>query len=170
MSKPNSLPTGRGNNQTAMPKLIRLTIRLFIALCWFTEESVAKGWRRRGGHGRLLFVISGRPIWRSLRRRRSRPQRHRRVTPLSDSSRGREPRQSRVMTAPHEAAACGGSLDEAMGNAHDDEQTRLTWWQRAGIKALRRKGGRRDGEPLKPDDWEIDWRLHETRLGGVMSS
>ena len=57
-----------------------------------------------------------------------------------------------------------------MGNAHDDEQTRLTWWQRAGIKALRRKAGRRDGEPLKPEDWEIAWRLHETGLGGVVSS
>ena len=57
-----------------------------------------------------------------------------------------------------------------MGHEHDDEQTKLTWWQRAGIKALRRKAGRRDGEPLKPEDWEIAWRLHETGLGGVMSS
>ncbi len=57
-----------------------------------------------------------------------------------------------------------------MGHQDDDEQTRLTWWQRAGIKALRRKAGRRDGEPLKPEDWEIAWRLHETGLGGVVSS
>jgi adenylate cyclase len=57
-----------------------------------------------------------------------------------------------------------------MGHEHDDEQTKLTWWQRAGIKALRRKAGRRDGEPLKPEDWEIAWRLHETGLGGVVSS
>ena len=57
-----------------------------------------------------------------------------------------------------------------MSPAYDDEQTKLTAWQRAGIKALRRKAGRRDGEPLKPEDWEIAWRLHETGLGGVVSS
>ena len=56
-----------------------------------------------------------------------------------------------------------------MGHEHDDEQTKLTWWQRAGIKALRRKAGRRDGEPLKPEDWEIAWRLHETGLGSVVA-
>jgi adenylate cyclase len=48
------------------------------------------------------------------------------------------------------------------------EPTRLTWWQRAGIKALRRKAGRQAGEPLKPEDWEIAWRLHETGVGGMV--
>ena len=57
-----------------------------------------------------------------------------------------------------------------MSDEHGSEQTRLTAWQRAGIKALRRKAGRGDGEPLKPEDWEVAWRLHETGAGGVVSS
>jgi adenylate cyclase len=43
----------------------------------------------------------------------------------------------------------------------DDERVKLTLWQRAGVKRLRRRAGRREGEPLKPEDWEILWRLHE---------
>jgi adenylate cyclase len=41
------------------------------------------------------------------------------------------------------------------------ERTRLTLWQRLGARELRRRAGRRDGEPLRPEDWEIVWRLHE---------
>jgi adenylate cyclase len=43
----------------------------------------------------------------------------------------------------------------------DPEQRKLTLWQRAGMRQLRRKAGRREGEPLKPEDWEVIWRLHE---------
>jgi len=57
-----------------------------------------------------------------------------------------------------------------MSDAHGSEPTKLTWWQRAGMKAIRREAGRRDGEPLKPEDWEVAWRLHETGVGGVVSS
>jgi adenylate cyclase len=57
-----------------------------------------------------------------------------------------------------------------MTDGHGTEPTKLTWWQRAGMKAIRRKAGRRDGEPLKPEDWEVVWRLHETGVGGVVSS
>jgi adenylate cyclase len=41
------------------------------------------------------------------------------------------------------------------------ERTKLTLWQRAGMRQLRRKAGRREGEPLKPEDWAVIWRLHE---------
>jgi len=43
----------------------------------------------------------------------------------------------------------------------EPERTKLTVWQRAGMRQLRRKAGRREGEPLKPEDWEVIWRLHE---------
>jgi adenylate cyclase len=57
-----------------------------------------------------------------------------------------------------------------MSDGPGTEPTKLTWWQRAGMKAIRREAGRRDGEPLKPEDWEVAWRLHETGVGGVVSS
>lgn len=50
------------------------------------------------------------------------------------------------------------------------ETTKLTLWQRLGISVLRRRAGRRAGEPLKPEDWEVAWRLHETGIGGVVAS
>jgi adenylate cyclase len=43
----------------------------------------------------------------------------------------------------------------------EDERTRLTLWQRLGARELRRRAGRHDGEPLRPEDWEVVWRLHE---------
>ena len=57
-----------------------------------------------------------------------------------------------------------------MSDGPGTEPTKLTWWQRAGMKAIRREAGRRDGEPLKPEDWEVAWRLHETGVGGVVST
>jgi len=38
------------------------------------------------------------------------------------------------------------------------------------MRAIRRKAGRADGEPLKPEDWEVVWRLHESGVGGVASA
>ena len=38
---------------------------------------------------------------------------------------------------------------------------KLTLWQRLGARRLRRRAGRSGGEPLKPEDWEVMWRLHE---------
>jgi adenylate cyclase len=49
------------------------------------------------------------------------------------------------------------------------ERTKLTLWQRMGIRQLRRKAGRREGEPLKPEDWEVAWRIHEYGLGRVVN-
>src|SRR3989440_11328391 len=43
----------------------------------------------------------------------------------------------------------------------DDEPAKLTLWQRAGMRELRRRAGRLEGEPLKPEDWQVMWRLHE---------
>ena len=57
-----------------------------------------------------------------------------------------------------------------MSDPPASEHEKLTWWQRAGKKSLRRQAGRRDGEPLKPEDWEVAWRMHETGVGGVVSS
>jgi adenylate cyclase len=57
-----------------------------------------------------------------------------------------------------------------MSDAPGSEPTKLTRWQRMGMKAIRREAGRGDGEPLKPEDWEVVWRLHETGVGGVVSS
>jgi adenylate cyclase len=57
-----------------------------------------------------------------------------------------------------------------MSDGPGTEPTKLTWWPRAGMKAIRREAGRRDGEPLKPEDWEVAWRLHETGVGGVVST
>jgi adenylate cyclase len=47
----------------------------------------------------------------------------------------------------------------------DSERTRLTLWQRIGLKRLRRQAGRREGEPLRPEDWEVVWRLHGHGVG-----
>jgi adenylate cyclase len=48
-----------------------------------------------------------------------------------------------------------------MGRVSEPGRTKLTLWQRMGMRRLRRKTGRPDGEPLKPEDWEVMWRLHE---------
>ena len=61
MSKPKALAIGRGNNQSATPKLIRLMTRLFIALLWLTHaEYGAAAWRALnlslGGHRTLSYT------------------------------------------------------------------------------------------------------------------
>jgi adenylate cyclase len=58
-----------------------------------------------------------------------------------------------------------GPLDQ------DAEQTRqrLTMWQRVGLRRLRRAAGRKDGEPLEPEDWEALFRLHQHGMGRVVS-
>src|SRR3954470_22213147 len=38
------------------------------------------------------------------------------------------------------------------------------------LRRLRRKAGRRDGEPLEPEDWEHAWKLHDTGSGRVVGS
>jgi adenylate cyclase len=50
------------------------------------------------------------------------------------------------------------------------EDEKLTLWQRSGIWAVRRSAGRRAGEPLEPEDWEIAWKLHETGPGRLVGS
>ncbi|MCW3067398.1 MAG: family 3 adenylate cyclase [Solirubrobacterales bacterium] len=47
--------------------------------------------------------------------------------------------------------------------------TKLTPWQRAGARRIRRKAGRRADEPLKPEDWEVIWRLHEYGFNRVVN-
>jgi len=41
------------------------------------------------------------------------------------------------------------------------ERRKLTPWQRAGLRKLRKAAGKDEGEPLEPADWEALWRLHE---------
>src|SRR5206468_11852613 len=65
----------------------------------------------------------------------------------------RRVRRARAPVALYEQA-CHGPMQ-------DGEPTKLTLWQRMGMRALRRKAGRREGEPLEPEDWEVMWRLHE---------
>ena len=52
----------------------------------------------------------------------------------------------------------------------DQESHRLTRWQRASVRQLRKKAGRADGEPLQPEDWKHAWYLHEHGLGGGVGS
>jgi adenylate cyclase len=47
------------------------------------------------------------------------------------------------------------------GRMPESEGVKLTPWQRMGVRMLRRKAGRHAGEPLRPEDWEVMWRLHE---------
>lgn len=50
------------------------------------------------------------------------------------------------------------------------ERTRLTLWQRLGMRQLRRRAGREGEEPLRPEDWEVLWRMHEHGIGHVLNS
>jgi adenylate cyclase len=45
----------------------------------------------------------------------------------------------------------------------------LTLWQKAGMKELRRRAGRGEGEPLEPEDWEVMWRLHENGFNRLIN-
>jgi adenylate cyclase len=51
----------------------------------------------------------------------------------------------------------------------ESERSKLTLWQRMGMRELRRRAGRRDGEPLRPEDWEVVWRLHEYGFNRVIN-
>jgi adenylate cyclase len=55
-----------------------------------------------------------------------------------------------------------------MASPGETDRTRLTLYQRMAIRSLRRKAGRRDGEPLRPEDWEKAWQLHRDGAGRVM--
>jgi adenylate cyclase len=46
---------------------------------------------------------------------------------------------------------------------------KLTAFQRMAVRKLRKEAGRKDGEPLEPEDWEVVWRLHDRGMGGVMA-
>jgi adenylate cyclase len=56
-----------------------------------------------------------------------------------------------------------------MGRMGDSKGAKLTLWQRMGAKQIRRRAGRKDGEPLRPEDWEVMWRLHEHGVGRVLN-
>jgi adenylate cyclase len=51
----------------------------------------------------------------------------------------------------------------------DPVHSKPTLWQRIAIRKLRRDAGRNGGEPLRPEDWELAWRIHETGFGGLSS-
>jgi adenylate cyclase len=48
-----------------------------------------------------------------------------------------------------------------------EDPPKLTVWQRAGHWAIRRKAGKRKGEPLSSEDWEAVWMVHENGAAGV---
>lgn len=51
----------------------------------------------------------------------------------------------------------------------EEPRTKLTLWQRLAIRKLRKEAGRKDGEPLAPEDWVVAWRLHEQGLGRMVA-
>lgn len=79
---------------------------------------------------------------------------------------------------PHRGATSEGTaLSSAAGarrppHAYDGmvgepERIEPTVWQRLAARRLRRKAGRHADEPLRPEDWEVAWRLHEYGWGRV---
>ena len=42
------------------------------------------------------------------------------------------------------------------------ERIKLTRWQRMVLRDVRRKAGKRSGEPLTPEDWQATWELNYT--------
>jgi adenylate cyclase len=56
------------------------------------------------------------------------------------------------------------------GPGSEDVSSKPTMWQRMAVRKLRRAAGRRGGEPLEPEDWEVAWRLHEQGLGGAVGA
>ncbi len=57
-----------------------------------------------------------------------------------------------------------------MTGGRDEEGSKPTLWQRIAVRRLRRAAGRKTGEPLAPEDWEVAWRLHEQGLGGAIGA
>jgi adenylate cyclase len=51
-----------------------------------------------------------------------------------------------------------------------ERRPRPTFWQRQAVKKLRREAGREGGEPLRPEDWDVAWRMHETGAGRVFGA
>ncbi|MCW2969739.1 MAG: family 3 adenylate cyclase [Solirubrobacterales bacterium] len=51
----------------------------------------------------------------------------------------------------------------------ESERERLTLWQRLGMREIRRRAGREADEPLRPEDWEVLWRLHEHGLNRLVN-
>jgi len=51
----------------------------------------------------------------------------------------------------------------------ESERERLTLWQRLGVREIRRRAGRDADEPLRPEDWEVVWRLHEYGFNRLVS-
>ena len=77
-----------------------------------------------------------------------------------------------IVTVIRTRCGCGS---RAVVSRHDGvglrgASAKLTLWQRMAIRKLRRKAGRKDGEPLEPEDWEVAWRLHEKGFGGMVAA
>jgi adenylate cyclase len=51
----------------------------------------------------------------------------------------------------------------------EHEPTKTTLWQRMGAREVRRRAGRSADEPLRPEDWEVVWRLHEYGFNRIVS-
>jgi adenylate cyclase len=52
----------------------------------------------------------------------------------------------------------------------DPARSKSTLWQRMAVRRLRRKAGRGGAEPLRPEDWEVAWRLHEHGIGRAVTT
>jgi adenylate cyclase len=51
----------------------------------------------------------------------------------------------------------------------DPGGSRPTLYQRVAVRSLRRAAGRHGDEPLRPEDWEVAWRLHENGMGRAVA-
>ena len=56
----------------------------------------------------------------------------------------------------------------AMGSLPEEPQQKPTRWQRAVVREIRRKAGKRAGEPLSEEDWGAVWTMHSTGSGRWM--
>jgi adenylate cyclase len=52
----------------------------------------------------------------------------------------------------------------------DEARSKSTLWQRMALRKLRRAAGRKAGEPLAPEDWEVVWQLHDQGFGGLTAA
>ncbi len=57
-----------------------------------------------------------------------------------------------------------------IGRMRAGERPRLTPWQRLGLRMVRRRAGRDGAEPLRPEDWEVVWRLHDYGLNRAVKA
>ena len=67
-------------------------------------------------------------------------------------------------TWPWPGTVAARRIGRTMAPVGDQGRARLTLYQRMAVRKLRRQAGRKEGEPLQPEDWEVAWRLQRGGL------